>query len=183
MRVLFIYPNLNAQIGFNYGVAFLSAVLRRNGHVTRLLNINESLGYPLDLERIAGDVKAFSPDLVGFSVVSNQFRYALEIGKAIRGYTDAPFVCGGVHATMVPREVLETGIFDYACLGEGEEALVELANALEVHGDTTKIPNIWMKRDGRIIKNRVRPFIPLENLPSKDYDAAPGAGCDRQGGE
>ncbi len=170
MRVLFIYPNLNAQIGFNYGVAFLSAVLRRHGHVTRLLNINESLGYPLDLERIVSDVKAFSPDLVGFSVVSNQFRYALEIGKAIRGYTDAPFVCGGVHAAMAPHEVLETGIFDYACLGEGEEALVELANALEVHGDTAKIPNIWMKRDGRVIKNRVRPFIPLENLPPKDYE-------------
>jgi len=170
MRVLFIYPNLNAQIGFNYGVAFLSAVLRRHGHITRLLNVNEDLGYPLDLERIAGDVKAFSPDLVGFSVVSNQFRCALEIGRAIRGHTDAPFVCGGVHVTMAPHEVLETGIFDYACLGEGEEALLELANALEVHGDTTKIPNIWMKRDGMVIKNRVRPFTPLESLPPKDYE-------------
>lgn len=170
MHVLFIYPNMNAQIGFNYGVAFLSAVLRRHGHVTRLLNINESLGYPLDLERIVGDVKAFSPDLVGFSVVSNQFQYALEIGRAIRGQTDAPFVCGGVHATMVPREVLETGIFDYACLGEGEEALLDLANALEENGDTTKIPNIWLKRDGRVIENRVRPFTPLENLPPKDYE-------------
>ncbi|MFQ6079142.1 MAG: cobalamin-dependent protein, partial [Thermodesulfobacteriota bacterium] len=121
MHVLFIYPNLNAQIGFNYGVAFLSAVLRRHGHVTRLLNINESLGYPLDLERVVSDVKAFSPDLVGFSVVSNQFQYALEIAKAIRSHTEAPFVCGGIHATMAPHEVLKMGIFDYVCLGEGEE--------------------------------------------------------------
>ncbi len=170
MNVLFIYPNLNAQIGFNYGVAFLSAVLRRHGHVTRLLNINESLGYPFDLGRIVRDVEAFSPDLVGFSVVSNQFQYALEIAKAIRGHTQAPFVCGGIHATMAPHEVLETGLFDYACLGEGEEALLELVNALEERGDTTKIPNMWLKRDGSVIENRVRPFTPLENLPPKDYE-------------
>jgi radical SAM superfamily enzyme YgiQ (UPF0313 family) len=170
MRVLFIYPNLNAQIGFNYGVAFLSAVLRRHGHITRLLNINESLCYPLDLERIVSDVKAFSPDLVGFSLVSNQFQCALGIAKAIRGHTQAPFVCGGIHATMAPHEVLETDIFDYACLGEGEEALLELVNALEEHGDTTKIPNIWVKRNGRVIENRVRPFTPLEDLPPKDYE-------------
>jgi len=169
MRVLFIYPNLNAQIGFNYGVAFLSAVLRRHGHATRLLNINENLGYPLDLQRIVSDVEAFSPDLVGFSVVSNQFQYALEIAKAIRGHTDAPFVCGGIHATTAPHEVLETGIFEYACLGEGEEALLELVNAVEVHGDTGKISNMWLKRDGKVIKNRVRPFTSLENLPPKDY--------------
>ncbi len=170
MHVLFIYPNLNAQIGFNYGVAFLSAVLRRHGHVTRLLNINEGLGYPFNLERIISDVKAFSPDLVGFSVVSNQFQYAAEIAQAIRGHTQAPFVCGGIHATMAPGEVLETGIFDYVCLGEGEEALLELVSALDEHGETAKIQNMWLKRDGRVISNRVRPFIPLEKLPPKDYE-------------
>ena len=170
MRILFIYPNLQAQIGFNYGVAYLSAVLRQNGHVSRLLNVNERLGYPLDIKRIISDVKRFSPDLVGFSVVSNQLQYALEIGKAIRPHTDAPFVCGGIHATMAPQEVLETGVFDYVCVGEGEEALLDLVNALGNHTDTSRIQNIWSRRDGTIIENKVRPFISLENLPPKDYE-------------
>ena len=52
MKILFIYPNLFAQVGFNYGVAFLSAVLKQVGHDTALLNINEKLGYPLDMPRI-----------------------------------------------------------------------------------------------------------------------------------
>lgn len=170
MRVLFIYPNLHAQIGFNYGVAYLSAILRQNGHATQLLNINENLGYPLDIKKIIGEVKTFSPDLVGFSVVSNQLQYALEIAKAIRSHTDAPFVCGGIHATMAPYDVLKTGVFDYACVGEGEEALLDLVNALEKHEDTSVIQNIWLRRDGRIIKNKVRPFISLENLPPKNYE-------------
>ena len=32
MRVLFIYPNLNAQIGFNYGIAAISGLLKAAGH-------------------------------------------------------------------------------------------------------------------------------------------------------
>ena len=170
MRVLFVYPNLHAQIGFNYGIAYLSAFLQQGGHVTRLLNINESLGYPLDMGRIIRDLTKFSPDLVGFSMVSNQFQYALEIARAIRSHTDVPFVCGGIHATMSPSEVLETGLFEYACVGEGEEALLALVDALEDHTETSAIPNIWSSRDGRIIRNKVRPFIPLENLPPKDYE-------------
>jgi radical SAM superfamily enzyme YgiQ (UPF0313 family) len=170
MRILFIYPNLHAQIGFNYGLAYLSAVLRQQGHVTRLLNINDSLGYPLDTGRITRDIEAFCPDLVGFSVVSNQMQYALEIAEAIRTHTDAPFICGGIHATMAPHDVLNTGIFDYVCVAEGEEALLDLVKAIETHKDPSAVQNIWSKRDGRIIENRVRSLISLDSLPPKDYE-------------
>ncbi len=170
MRVLFVYPNLHAQIGFNYGVAYLSAVLRQNGHTTKLLNINEKLDYPLDIKRILRDVIAFSPDLIGFSLVSNQRQYAIEIAKAIRAHSDVPLVCGGIHATVSPADILQTGLFDYACVGEGEEALLDLVTALEEDQDTSQIQNIWARRNGRIIENGVRPFSSLDNLPPKDYD-------------
>jgi hypothetical protein len=68
MRVLFIYPNLNAQIGFNYGLAYISGLLKANGIETHLLNVNDQIGYPLDLERIKKDVLRIGPDIVGFSV-------------------------------------------------------------------------------------------------------------------
>ena len=35
MKILFVYPNRNCQIGFNDGAACLSAVLRREGRRTR----------------------------------------------------------------------------------------------------------------------------------------------------
>ena len=43
MRLLFIYPNLNAQIGFNYGIAYMSGLLKAHGIETSLLNVNEQL--------------------------------------------------------------------------------------------------------------------------------------------
>ena len=43
MRVLFVYPNLYTQMGFNHGLASLSAVLKQAGHATRMVNLNENL--------------------------------------------------------------------------------------------------------------------------------------------
>jgi len=35
MKILFIYPNAGSQLGFNYGIAHLSAVLKEAGHQSR----------------------------------------------------------------------------------------------------------------------------------------------------
>jgi radical SAM superfamily enzyme YgiQ (UPF0313 family) len=71
---------------------------------------------------------------------------------------------------MVPEEVLRTGLFDYVCVGEGEEALLELVTAMEKGTGTTGIRNIWLRSNGEITQNRVRPFVSLDRLPPRDYD-------------
>ncbi len=169
MRILFIYPNLHAQIGFNYGVGYLSSFLKIHGHETGLLNINDKLGYDFDMERILMDVREFDPDLIGFSVVTNQYSYTQRIAAGLRKFISAPLAIGGVHATMAPRKTLESGLFDFLCVGEGEEAMIELADALENGGDVTRIRNIWVHDNGKIYSNPVRPFISLERIPPIDY--------------
>ncbi len=170
MKVLFIYPNLYAQIGFNYGLAYISATLKAEGHDVRLLNINEKLDFPLDHDLIRKHVEEYKPDLIGFSVVSNQYQFAKEIAETIRTYYSAPMLCGGIHATMDPQGVLDSGLFDYVCVGEGEEAVAELADCLEQGTDSTGIENIWTRKNGDIIKNPVRPLKDVKELPPKDYE-------------
>lgn len=170
MRVLFIYPNLYAQVGFNYGVAYLSGTLKAHGHQTKLININEKVNpVPTD-DELLQEVRAYQPGLVGFSVVTNQYREALRIAKLIKAELEVPLICGGVHASMVPEEVLASGVFDYVCVGEGEGALLELVEKLEKGEDTTSTANIWCRKDGRIIANKVRPFVPLDELAPMDYE-------------
>lgn len=170
MRILFIYPNLDAQIGFNYGLAFISSLLKQHGHITGLINLNEKLSQSLDLEKIREVVEEFKPGLIGFSVVTNQYGFAREIARSIKEYSPVPLVCGGIHATMAPEEVLASGCFDYVCIGEGEYAILELANKLEKGEDVRNIPNIWLGQDSQIIRNRLRPLVNLEALPPKDYE-------------
>ena len=170
MRVLFIYPNLFSQIGFNYGIAYISAFLKRKGHEVSLIHLNEKLGYVLDFERIKRDIKRFSPDLVAFSIVTNQYRFALDLASFIKKNFDIPIVCGGIHPTFAFSEILKTGVFDIVCRGEGELFLAELLEKLEKNEDISNIRNLCMKNEEKIIVNKVRPYVDLNTLPMKDYE-------------
>ena len=170
MRVLLVYPNLNCQIGFNYGLAHISAVLKKHGHETRLLNVNEKLGFPLDLCRIRREVTEFRPGLIGFSVVTNQYAAATQIAESIKLCCSAPTLCGGVHGTMSPEAVLEDACWDFVCVGEGEGATLDLVERLEQGAPAEDLPNLASRRNGRLVRNPVRPFVPLAELPPKDYE-------------
>ncbi len=165
VRVLFVYPNLHAQIGFNYGIAYMSGVLKAHGIETALLNVNEQLDYPLDFDRIRRDVERFSPDVIGFSIVTNQHKYALEMARDMRRYTKAPIVFGGIHPTMDPAGSLADPVVDAICVGEGEEAFLEYLRRRDPRG----VRNMG-DRDGKeIVLEPLRPYTDLAALPFKDY--------------
>ena len=166
MRVLFIHTSINTQIGFGYGISYISGLLKTEGIETRLINVNEKLGYPLDHDRIKKDVLAFNPDMIGFSVLTNQYKYALEIAEHIKKYCDAPIIFGGIHVTMDPSQTLSHEAVDYICVGEGEEAMLELVQKGSPHG----VKNIGYKtRDGYVLEP-LRPFTDIVKLPFKDYE-------------
>jgi anaerobic magnesium-protoporphyrin IX monomethyl ester cyclase len=170
MNVLFVYPNVKGQLGFHYGLASLSAVLKRAGHRTALLNLNEAWEPLPSPEEFRARVRAFSPGLVGFSVVTPQHKYASSLAAEVKRAGAYPVVFGGVHATMVPEEVAADPSVDYVCVGEGEEALLELVRALGAGGDTTGIRNLWAKRGGAAVRNPVRPLGDFAELPMPDHE-------------
>ena len=171
MKVLFIFPNLNTVEGFNHGVADLSGGLRARGHETKLLNINEHLyEIPTDKE-IVQLVREFEPGAVCFSVMTQQYKYAVRISKLLRAeFPDTPQVFGGVHASMVPEEVAEDGYFDYIGVGECDDALPELIDRIDNGGDTTSVRNIWAKNGEGWTRNPVGPYPNLAEAAPKDYD-------------
>ena len=166
MRILFVYPNINTQVGFNYGISYISGLLKERGIETGLLNINEKLGYPLDMARIKKDVLAFKPDVIGFSVLTNQYKYALEIARDMKSYLDVPILFGGIHVTMDPAATLSREEVDMICVGEGEEALAQLLEANNPVG----IQNLGYKINGRAVIEPLRPYVDITRLPFKDYE-------------
>jgi radical SAM superfamily enzyme YgiQ (UPF0313 family) len=166
MRVLFIYPNLNAQIGFNYGIAYMSGLLKSRGIETALLNVNEQLGYPLDLDRIARDVARMKPDAIGFSVLTTQYKYTVNIARHLRRSFGGPVVFGGIHPTMDPAETLGDRSADYICIGEGEEAFLE---SLE-KGSPRGVRNMGYWEGDKQVLQPLRPYSDIRLLPPKDYE-------------
>lgn len=165
-KVLLIFPNINTQLGFNYGISFISSYLKSKGIETRLLNLNEKLGYGLDYERIEKDVLDFRPDVVGISVLTNQYKYACEIARRIKRRLDVPVIFGGIHPTMDPEGTLSNEFVDSICIGEGEEAFFEFV----IKGSPYGLKNFGYRMDGRIVLEPLRPYVDLRNLPFKDYE-------------
>ncbi|MHC1713468.1 MAG: radical SAM protein [Solidesulfovibrio sp.] len=166
------YPDITA-----FGVRAISSYLRENGVETRLVFLPDPLGDALtdQPERYPQSVMdALVPlcadaDLIGISLMSNYVDNAVQISRALRGHVSAPVLWGGVHATIRPAECLETA--DMVCVGDGEEAILDVCRALGSGAPVTDIPNIRTRRpDGSLTENPVRPLTRnLDALPPPDW--------------
>jgi radical SAM superfamily enzyme YgiQ (UPF0313 family) len=105
----------------------LAASLRAGGHDVAIVDASAVRG-PRDPDDIEARIAAFAPDVVGLHLktLHVQPAYALAARLAKRW----PLVGGGPHATVRPGEVLAQG-FRWVVRGEGEETLVELADAID----------------------------------------------------
>jgi anaerobic magnesium-protoporphyrin IX monomethyl ester cyclase len=169
VNILFINFNIGATVGINNGIAAMSACLKRDGHAVLLLHICDALDYPFDLARMKQDIQAFSPDVVGLSLMEPQFKYAVRFCEDLRRYYDGFVFCGGPFPTMDPDSAIDAPGVNAVCVGEGEEAVCELVDALGEGADVSGIRNLWVRQpDGSVRKNLLRPFIDLATLPPDD---------------
>jgi radical SAM superfamily enzyme YgiQ (UPF0313 family) len=167
MKVLFIYPIPPTRYipqGFSHGIGFLSAMLKRAGHQTDLLCLEV-----VDEVAIKVKLEEFRPDLIAISSTSDQFELTRRLVPLLTSISGTPVIIGGVHPTVAPEEAIAvTGILGI-CIGEGEEAIVELAGALEQQQDYRNIRNFWFRNGTDVLRNPVRPLIAnLDDLPFTD---------------
>lgn len=171
MKVFFLYPSTDSQVGFSYGIAHMAAVLRRAGHEVAFWQLCEELGplptEPQFVQRIARE----TPDILAFSVVTNQWAYTQALAKWARPKFSIPFVIGGVHTLSNAKEILDTGLFDYVFRGECENAFLEFVNELAAGRSVEAVSNLAYRREGETRINPVGPLPELTTLPLKDYES------------
>jgi len=177
MRVVFV-----ALAYGGLSISYLSAVLKKNEHEVFVLfdpmlfgdgEMQMSLLSKIFSYKkiLVEEILNLKPDLVAFSVVTDHYKYLSEIAKLIKNKKDIPILFGGIHPTSVPELVIENPFVDIVCVGEGEDAIAELANSFDGSKFDTDIKNLWFKKEGKVIKNDVRPLIKnLDNLPFPDHD-------------
>lgn len=123
------------------------------------------------IKNLAEQIASISKNskLIGFSCMTNTFPASISLIKSLKKYTNAKIVVGGVHPTLKPFDFTE--YVDYVCVGEGEEALLELANKISQDKKTDNIENIYVKKGDKLIVNPLRP-IPdnLSSLPTPEFN-------------
>jgi radical SAM superfamily enzyme YgiQ (UPF0313 family) len=170
MKILFLYPNAGSQLGFNYGIAHLSAVLKQAGHDVALWQLCDDIEPLPSREQFISRLQRESADIIGFSVVTNQWPYAKKLATWARRATDAPLVCGGIHTMAAGEEILQSKLFDYIIRGEAEEAFAEFVDRLSKNQDPSGLNNLGYMLNGSSRFNPLRPLPDLKKLPFKDYD-------------
>jgi radical SAM superfamily enzyme YgiQ (UPF0313 family) len=110
------------------------------------------------------------PDLLCVSVFADNYQWALDVCRRVKRALDVTVVFGGIHPTTVPERVIAEDCVDVICVGEGDEAIVELAASLERGALDSSIRNLWFKCNGEIIRNPPRPNADLDRLPMIDKE-------------
>ncbi|HVK74153.1 MAG TPA: radical SAM protein [Kofleriaceae bacterium] len=168
MRVVFLEVDTERTWSVaSIGPGFVGAYLRQHGHEVGFVRAT------LDKsdDQVVAEIAALAPDLLGVSLTTRQWLRGAHLVAHLRRTIDVPVVAGGLHPTFSPEEVLASPGFDFVCLGEGEQAAVELCEALAagarpgalLDGRLARIANIWTR--GRPRPALRAPFEPLDRLP------------------
>jgi anaerobic magnesium-protoporphyrin IX monomethyl ester cyclase len=160
------------------GLRYLSATLKRAGHQAWCIFLrdwrNNRLEMPSEKEfdLVCDLVGSLQPQLIGVSFTSTLNPMARELTRRLKdSFPEIPVAWGGIHATSVPEECLDAEC-DMLCLGEGEQALLELVERMASGRDYSDVPNFWVKKEGRVFRNKPRQLLEdLDWLPYPDIDS------------
>ncbi|MDD5556339.1 MAG: radical SAM protein [bacterium] len=176
----------------NLGVEYLSSSVRRAGHEVRLFFDPQTFGggiflriellrMAFDLQnKIAAGVIDWRPDIIGFSCMTHNYDWSLQVARKIKEHAGAPpIIFGGIHPTSVPESVLSQDCVDMVAVGESETSFVKLVDSLGTTAPSPDVKGIQFKREGRIFRNKPSPLIQdLDSLPFPDkkifHDKVPG---------
>ncbi len=150
------------------GLAYIAAILERDGHRVKIL---DTPTLKMDLDTWVQNIKSWSPDIIGFSILTPTAPKAYVAARKIKEeIDDIILVAGGQHPTYMWSETLDNG-FDIIVRGEGEITARELIKTIDKHGmDPAELRRVagivFRDKHGKIVATRERPLIyNLDVLP------------------
>ena len=196
-KVLFIYPNIRGMNMLPPAIALFSRILKDNGFKVELFDTTyyktggdfdsdkekeKKLAVrPFDLSNkvilktsepftdLDKLVNSYQPDLIAMSATEDIFPLGLKLLSSVHKYNILTVV-GGVFPTFAPHKVIRNKEIDIVCVGEGEDALLQLCNCLREGKDYSNINNLWIKKkSGEIIKNPIADVTDINKNPLPDF--------------
>jgi len=135
---------------------------------------DETVTVGLSFNQIKEEIQKRKPDIVGIAgPFTCQIGNTIKTSRAVKEVNQNILtVVGGPHVTLVPKEFLEEAqSVDIAVAGEGEYAMLEIAQYFEGKKQLNKINGIAYRQNGSVTINPSRTFIDnLDELPYPAYD-------------
>jgi anaerobic magnesium-protoporphyrin IX monomethyl ester cyclase len=142
-----------------------------NPHNKAVAFRDERLGFvpPISLLLVAAlleRIRAFGPDLLGFTVTTWSFHSVLGWIKRFKADTAIPVLVGGEHLRLYPFETMSYDAIDFCIIGEAELPLPEFIRAFREGSSFEGIKSLGYRKDGRVIIDRTLQFAEdINTLP------------------
>ena len=157
---------------FPMGLGLVSGVLGTTDHAVRVVdNYLPGVSFAQEL----GELERAQPDYILFSGFLGNLQYGF-FKKACRRIRQAcpnsVQICGGPMATTIPELLLTHSELDFIVIGEGEETILDLIDALERGRSPDGVPGIALRRPDRT-PARTPPRMRMKDLtrfPYANYD-------------
>ncbi len=148
------------------GLAYVAAALEKNDFQVEIFD-NYLLERPI--EEVKSEVKKRAPEIVGITCSSLTYSRCIETAKAVKeACPSCRVVVGGPHPSYMPQTMLEHSEIDYAVIGEGEQAMVQLATSIKKNAKEAaiaKIPGVACMIGGEIAKAAPEFISDLDQVP------------------
>lgn len=162
MLILWPIHQLEREHSQYPGIMMISAVLKARGFRSEVVSA--------EIDSVTARLETEGDAIIGFSSTTAFVMRYLELARAVKlRFPRMLTVFGGAHPTYFPEMIEDEGV-DVVCVGEGEYAMAELVEARRRGADFTSIRNLWVKQNGTIHKNPLRPLLrDLDELPTPDH--------------
>lgn len=138
-----------------------------NARVPSMVEIMETPEHRIWKE-LETHILAEKPDIVGITCTSGNLDAARIITSRL-GRHGLPVVLGGSHPTVLPQQSIRYTAADMSVIGEGEQALAGILDALVEGKSLAAVPSLAWRDDGTIVTNPRGALIKdLDGLPIAD---------------
>ncbi|MCK4351976.1 B12-binding domain-containing radical SAM protein [candidate division WOR-3 bacterium] len=170
MNVDLIYPG-NLMFGpVPFGIISLASILEQPSYSVRVLDFD---GQMLNLRSFSKKFGKRKPDIVGITTFTTpMLKRVVKVANYTRRlFPECLIVCGGVHATIFPEQILRELPVDIVVFGEGDLTLPELVKTVESGEDLSRVKGIYYKEGDSIIKTPERSIIKIKDLETSPMPA------------
>ncbi len=109
------------------------------------------------------------PDILAMSVFADNYQWSLDLVRKVKEkHANFVTVWGGIHPTTVPEDVIKEDLVDFVIEGDGEVPMTKLLHALENGKNFEEIPNLWFKKDKKIIPGKLLYLNEAGDFPEPD---------------
>ena len=151
-----------------FSLGFLAGYMMKYGKKVTLIDEEVT---PVTMNMIDEYVKgADGPPIFGITSLTANIYRGIEIASEIKArFKDGYIVFGGIHPTIMPDEVLRSGVADIIVRNEGETTMTALYDILKEGGDFRDVPGISYMADGEPKHNPQGELVDMADVPVFPY--------------